>query len=102
MALAMIGRHGKGGASALDIGNVVAKGSARHRMNMAAREMKGLEMAASLVRDGLVTATRGNCFILARHKGHVVPPVVEVDALGFRRVAGIDRRAERQSRRYRK
>jgi hypothetical protein len=85
MALAIIRRCGKGGASALDIGNAVAKGPARHRMSMAAREMMGLEMAASLVRDGLVTATRGNCFILARYKGKVVPPPVEVESDGIRR-----------------
>jgi hypothetical protein len=86
MALAMIRRCGKGGASALDIGNAVA--AARHRMSMRAREMVGLEMATRLVRDGLVTATRGNCFILARYKGKAVAPAVEVDALGFKRVAG--------------
>jgi hypothetical protein len=88
MALAMIRRCGKAGASALDIGNAVATGLARHRMSMRARELMGLELATRLVGDGLVTATPGNCFILARYKGKVVPPPLEVDALGFKRVAG--------------
>jgi hypothetical protein len=76
MALALIGRRGKDGASALDIGvAMLAARSPRHRhMSKAARESMGLEMAASLVRGGLVVATRNNRFMLARYQGHSVPP----------------------------
>ena len=52
---------------------------------MRVRELMGLELATRLVRDGLVTATRGNCFILARYKGKAVPPAVEVESDAIRR-----------------
>ena len=85
LALALVARHGRNGVSALDIGNAVTKGPACHRLSMRVRELMGLELATRLVRDGLVTATRGNCFILARYKGKAVPPAVEVESDGIRR-----------------
>jgi hypothetical protein len=80
MALVAIGRGGRNGASALDIGNaVVSVRPPRHRraMNATARERVGLGMAARLVHEGIVVATRYNRFMLIKYKGKAVPPLFE-------------------------
>ena len=59
--VALIALRGTAGASALDIGNAFRRGRGR---SIAQRERLGLAIAAKLVRDGVVRATPGNCFVL--------------------------------------
>ena len=89
-ALAVIARHGKDGASALDIGKAIAAVHPRgRRMSMVGKEALGLAEAARLVRVGLAVATRNNRFMLAQLGDKAVPPVVRVEDFpkpGFMRV----------------
>jgi hypothetical protein len=90
--LAVIARHGREGATALAIGNGMVAGTLRaSRLDMSAKEMKGLAMATRLVREGVVVATRGNRFMLAKLADEAVAPALRREDMpppGFRRVPG--------------
>jgi hypothetical protein len=88
-ALHIIGRRGRAGASAFEIGNAIVGRNVWPKRSVYSvyEEQLGLEIGTGLVRTGLVTATRENRFILARYRGRSVPTGVEADDLGFRRIA---------------
>jgi hypothetical protein len=89
-ALAIIAEYGRCGASALDLGHEMTKGSVQgERMGHAAKERLGLTIGHVLVQHRLVVATRHNRFVLAQVASQAVPPALRFEDMpqpGFVRV----------------
>jgi hypothetical protein len=83
VAMEVIARRGRDGASAFEIGKAIAA-ARRPRWTVGhvsgdQKEALGLAEGARLVRDGLAVATRENRFMLARFEARSVAPSVRLE-----------------------